>query len=93
MILPDILIAAAATAYLAYVVTHTDGMFGMFAWARQHDPIRVTHCIWCSAFWLALLVLGVLRWGEPFTAAWLVEAFAAAGLGIMALAYTGAKHL
>lgn len=89
----DFLIAAAATAYLSYVIVNTAGIAGVFAWLRARDPIHVTHCLWCISFWLALACLCVLRFGEPFAVRWLVEAAAAAGVAMMGLAYTGAKHL
>jgi hypothetical protein len=89
----NLLITILAVGYLAYVIVNTSGLLGMFAWLRKLDKTGVTACMWCISAWLALAVVTVLHTGEPFTVVWLVEAFAAAGGAMMALAWTGAKHL
>lgn len=77
-----------ATAYLSFVTVNTDGLFGMFVWLRKHDPVKVTHCIYCVAFWIA----GLLVWlaGIPLT---LVNVLAVAGGALMLSSWTGLRHL
>lgn len=86
----DFLLAALATGYLAYVMTATDGVFGVFRILRTRLPLGgLTTCIYCISPWIALVMYGLL-----FTpASFLVAIFAIAGAGLMLSAYSGLKHL
>ena len=76
-----------AALYVAYVMTATDGLFGMFKWLRRVDPIGVTACMWCLVFWVAAVLFFLMRTDlVP-----LVHVLAIAG-GAMAIAkYVGVK--
>lgn len=86
----DLVIVAAATAYLAFAITTTRGPFRVFARLRAHLPLGgLTTCIYCLAPWTAGGLL--LLYATP--ARVLVEALAVAGLALMAWAWSGAKHV
>lgn len=85
----DILILAAATWYIAHIVTRSDGPYGVFRWLRKEFPLGgLTTCIHCAAIWVAV-GLWVL-WQTPIAA--LVLPFSIAGAGLMIGSYSGASH-
>ena len=104
MPLADLLTVSIATAYLSFVTVNTDGLGGMFAWIRAHDPTTytddegdkhsVTTCIFCLAFWVALSFVLVYSLQHPMNwDAVVINTFAVAGLSLMATAWSGLKHL
>lgn len=73
--------------YLAYALTRTHGIFGVFAKLRQLDArigLNLLSCIVCTAFWCAVVMLLLWR-----VAPLVVQVFAAAGLAMLAHKYTG----
>ena len=85
----DLVLLALATWYVAEVVTHQDGPFGVFDWLRRRFPLGgLTSCIVCASFWAAL-VLFVVHWRIAPVVTWV---FAAAGLALMLRSYTGVRH-
>lgn len=83
----ELLIQALATWYIAYALTATHGLFGMFDKLRAADQrigLKLLKCIVCTAVWVALGI--ALLWTvAPFV----VHVFAVAGLAMLAHKYTG----
>jgi hypothetical protein len=88
--LPDLVVLALATFYLAHAITASDGPFRAFARLREHWPLGgLTTCLVCVSVWLALVFYAVLQ--TPL--AWLVQAIAPAGAAVLLWRYTGANHV
>jgi hypothetical protein len=87
--LPDLLILALATWYLAHAIVKTHGPFKLFATLRERYPLGgLLTCLHCAALWIALLLL--LLWQTP--AQPVIYVPAVAGAALMLATYTGASH-
>lgn len=85
----DLLILAAATWYIAHIITRSDGPYGVFRKFRQAMPLGgLTTCIHCAAIWVAVALW--ILWQTPIAA--VVLPFAIAGAGLMIGSYSGASH-
>lgn len=74
---------AAATWYIAYVVSSSHGPFGAFEWLRAKLPLGgLTACIICLSIWVSLAL--VLITGHT-----VLDAVAVAGVALLAHGFTG----
>lgn len=79
----ELLKLSAATWAISYMITHTHGPFGVFASIREYLPLGgLTSCIVCLSIWvvIGLKLLNV----EAVT-----DAFAVAGVALLAHSYSG----
>lgn len=83
----DFALIALATLYLSEIITGKDGPFGIFAKLRALPSMGLLRCIWCTAPYVALLMLGVYWFAPP-----VVYVFAVAGLALALRSYTGVAH-
>ncbi len=87
--LPDFIILALATWYLAHALTKTHGPFNAFESIRKRFSLGgLTTCMHCSAVWIAALLWAA--WQTPLQP--LVYFPAIAGLAIGFGSWTGASH-
>lgn len=87
--LPDLLILALATWYIAHAVVNTHGPFNAFATLRGRFPLGgLLTCTVCLSLWIALLLW--LIWQTP--AQPIVYVPALAGAALMLGSYSGASH-
>lgn len=85
------IVIALATWYVSYVVTKSDGAFGMFKRLRSSFPLGgLTTCIVCLSLWAAMALIVVWNGGEVLR--FFVYALALAGLSVMLGSYSGATH-
>lgn len=84
----DLLSLALGAWFLSYCIVKTDGPKAVFVFLRAHDFTKLTHCLYCLIFWVALTFYGLLT--TP--AAFVVYVCAAAGGGMLAYRYTGGDH-
>lgn len=79
----ELLTFSAATWYIAYAVTTTDGPFHIFEKLRKHAPMGgLTTCIICLSIWVAI-VLRVIGLNI------VTDALAIAGVALMLHSFTG----
>lgn len=83
----DFVMIAFATLYLSEIITGKDGPFGVFTKLRQVPSMGLLRCVWCTAPYVALLMLGVYWFAPP-----VVWVFAVAGLALALRSYTGVAH-
>jgi len=87
----DLLILAAATAYVAFVVTSKDGPFRVFARLRAALPLGgLMACVWCLAVWVAAALY--LAWISVVLQP-VVIILAIAGIALMLASYSGVQHV
>jgi hypothetical protein len=76
----------AAVFYLTYVIIKTHGPFNIFQRLRDKLPHGgLLTCPWCSAFWIALLVLLV----PPGV---VIDALAVAGIAMLVYGWSGWRY-
>lgn len=79
----ELLKLAAATWAICYMISNTHGAFGMFEWLRKHMPLGgLTSCIICLSPYVALALLLI---GSNVV----TDAFAVAGVALLAHSYSG----
>lgn len=83
----DFTLIALATLYLSEIITSKEGPFGVFAKLRALPSMGLFRCVWCTAPYVALLMLGTYQLFSP-----IVWIFAIAGLALALRSYTGVAH-
>lgn len=83
-----LIIQALAVWYISYAITNTHGIFGVFVFIREHDPIHLTTCIVCTALWVSVAISVLMAVGGVGSLG-VVETIAAAGLAMLVHKYSG----
>jgi hypothetical protein len=89
MSIENIVIAALAAYYVAFAVSKTHGLFGVFATLRAYDTSGLTKCIYCLLLWAALACYLLVT--TPAYPA--IVVLAIAGAGVLLHRYTGGNYL
>lgn len=86
----DLIILAAATFYVAYCVSSTDGPLDVFKRVRVYLPLGgLTKCIICLSVWIAALLWSIMQ--TPLSS--IVYILAISGTSVLLFRYTGGSHI
>lgn len=80
----DLLVLSIAVWFTSHLLTHELGPFSILA--RIRVSISVLQCIYCTAFWVAIILYAIYVYWTPIPA----HVLAVGGAALMLRSYTGA---